>query len=145
MPTYRLSRTLRRALRLLTVVAVLVLTGCGQFTPPPSTPTPADIHITGTEFRFAMAQTTLAVRTPYRFVVHNAGVVIHEWVITRQDAAAHAHDDHDSAVSAIDSTEFGPGAEVRRDVTFAEPGLYEIACRLPGHYEAGMRLSVQVQ
>jgi uncharacterized cupredoxin-like copper-binding protein len=37
-----------------------------------------------------------------------------------------------------------PGQTRELSWTFSTPGAWEIACRLPGHYEAGMTVEVQV-
>ena len=40
--------------------------------------------------------------------------------------------------------DIGPGEMKTLTWTFAEPGRYQFACHLPGHYEAGMVLEVEV-
>ncbi len=85
-----------------------------------------------------------------RLVVHNAGQVEHELVLgTPAQIRAHAeamkkggdhHDDH-AGGAAIS---LAPGQTGELVVTFAKAGTLQMACLVPGHYEAGMRGQVQV-
>ena len=87
-----------------------------------------------------------------RLVVHNAGKVAHELVLgtdaqirehaqAMKQGAAH-NDDHDHAGGAAITV--APGQTGELVVTFAEAGEVQMACLIPGHYEAGMRGKVQV-
>ena len=87
-----------------------------------------------------------------RLVVHNAGKVAHELVLgtdaqirkhaeAMKQGAAHK-DDHDHAGGAAITV--APGQTGELVVTFAEAGEVQMACLIPGHYEAGMRGKVQV-
>jgi uncharacterized cupredoxin-like copper-binding protein len=52
------------------------------------------------------------------------------------------------AMLHVGEDELTPGAVVSVDFTFAQPtslGEIEFACHLPGHYEAGMVTSINVQ
>ncbi len=117
-----------------------------------ATSTPDDgiveVQVKGGEFSFESTLSTFTVDTPYRFVVENAGVLPHEWLVEKVDAAgadAHAHTDHSDLLSSIGEAEFGPGMSATREVVFSAPGVYEFACRIPGHYEAGMKQTIQVE
>lgn len=88
-----------------------------------------------------------------RFVVHNGGVLVHEWVLgTPQEIADHADlmrrmanssgEEHNHGGGAALSV--APGAMGEIVVTFAQAGVLEMACLLPGHFEAGMRGSITV-
>ena len=87
-----------------------------------------------------------------RLVVHNAGQIEHELVLgsdakIREHAeemkkgAAHSHDHSHAGGAAIT---VAPGQTGELVVTFAEAGEVQMACLIPGHYEAGMRGKVQV-
>ncbi len=87
-----------------------------------------------------------------RLVVHNDGKVAHELVLgtdaqirehaeAMKQGAAH-NDDHDHAGGAAITV--APGQTGELVVTFAEAGEVQMACLIPGHYEAGMRGKVQV-
>lgn len=82
------------------------------------------------------------------FEVHNAGRTLHEFVIgTTDELRRHAdlmkkHPDmeHDEPYMA----HVKPGRRQRISWQFTEPGEFEAACLLPGHYEAGMKAVIRV-
>jgi uncharacterized cupredoxin-like copper-binding protein len=90
-----------------------------------------------------------------RFVIHNDGKTPHEFVLgTAQDIAAHAklmqqgatqtpeHEhEHGGGGPAISVAPGGIGELV---VTFPEATQLQMACLIPGHFEAGMRGVIQV-
>lgn len=89
-----------------------------------------------------------------RFVIHNGGAVAHEFVLgTEQDITAHAvlmrqmasqpgaHAHEHGSGAAITVNPGGMGELV---VTFAEAGPLQMACLIPGHYEAGMKGRIAV-
>lgn len=97
------------------------------------------------EMRFEHAPTSIKLGETIRFVVTNKGTVPHEFIIG--DAAsqrAHAqmmrempdmkHEDDDSAMT------LQPGETKELIWHFNKPvkGGIELACQMPGHYEAGM-------
>lgn len=79
-----------------------------------------------------------------RFVISNDGMIEHEFVFsTTAEIIAHkdemmteaAHDmphDTDNAIT------LQPGERGELASTFANAGVFEFACLIPGHYEAGM-------
>lgn len=98
---------------------------------------------------------TIAVQAgeTVRFVVHNGGAVPHEFVLgSDQEIAAHAALMREIAVGQAVHHQHGggatlsvaPGAMGELVVTFAQPGTVEMACLVPGHFEAGMRGRIQV-
>jgi uncharacterized cupredoxin-like copper-binding protein len=83
-----------------------------------------------------------------RIVAHNDGAVPHELVIGAEatlrghaqgmrDGPGHAH----APGAAIT---VAPGQVGELVVSFTEPAALQIACLLPGHFEAGMRGSFDV-
>jgi uncharacterized cupredoxin-like copper-binding protein len=85
-----------------------------------------------------------------RLMVHNAGKVPHELVLgtaeqirehAQQMKQGQAHDHHAAGAAAI---QVEPGKTGELVMRFAQPGRFEIACLIPGHYEAGMRGSLTV-
>lgn len=94
-----------------------------------------------------------------RFVVRNKGKLAHEMVLgNAQDIAAHAKEMQAMAASSHSSHEHQhgsgagaiavsvPAGEVREWVVkFDEAIELEIACLVPGHYEAGMKGKLNVQ
>lgn len=88
-----------------------------------------------------------------RFVVHNDGKTEHEMVLgSADDIKAHAlamqkGASHGSAHGAAGGAAISVAAGQRGElvVNFGQAGTLEIACLIPGHYEAGMRGTLDVQ
>lgn len=85
-----------------------------------------------------------------RFVFQNAGAVDHDAFIgdaraqeDHGEAMASTHGGHGEDSDAAVTVEPGETGELVH--TFDEPGELLIGCHQPGHYEGGMRLSVNVQ
>ena len=78
------------------------------------------------------------------FRVTNDGVVAHEFVVVRTDAAPDALEvaggvADESAVDVVGRIDQWPGGGETREATFAmTPGRYLLICNLPGHYQLGM-------
>ncbi|WP_376796395.1 hypothetical protein [Thermogemmatispora sp.] len=108
------------------------------------------VEITETDFAIRSSLTTFRPGVPYHFVIRNQGVVAHEFLIMpRSEGAMGQHDAmeemHHMALAMVDN--IPPGASVTLDYTFpssAAGSRPEFACYLPGHYEAGMKLTVAV-
>jgi uncharacterized cupredoxin-like copper-binding protein len=98
--------------------------------------------------RFAPDTLQVQAGETIRFVVHNAGKVAHELVLgTDADIRAHAEDmkkgtDHSHAGAAAISV--APGQTGELVVTFPQTGTLQMACLIPGHYEAGMKGQLKV-
>lgn len=83
-----------------------------------------------------------------RFVVRNAGKLMHEMVLgTEAELAKHAElmkkfpeMEHEAPYMA----HVKPGASQEIVWTFTEPGTFHFGCLEPGHWEAGMKGSVVV-
>ena len=83
-----------------------------------------------------------------RFVVRNAGKVLHEMVIgTGQELAGHAAlmkkfpgMEHDEPYM----THVKPGRKGDLVWNFNRPGTFQFACLIPGHFEAGMKGTIVV-
>ena len=84
-----------------------------------------------------------------RFVVTNAGKIKHEFAIgTREEQLEHAEmmasmPDMKHEEGNVISLE--PGETRELIWQFGKAGAVEIACHLPGHYEAGMKAKVSVK
>ena len=102
--------------------------------------------------RFSPDRLQVKAGETIRFVVHNDGKVEHELVLgsdaqIREHAQAMQKDaDHSHAHSHAGGTaiSLAPGQSGELVVTFAQAGEVQMACLVPGHYEAGMRGKVQV-
>ncbi len=84
--------------------------------------------------------------TEVRFVVVNRDPIGHELIVG--DEEVHAR--HRNGTEAYHPPKPGEvsvdaGARASTTYTFAEPGRYEFACHLPGHYAYGMRGVVLVK
>ena len=89
-----------------------------------------------------------------RLIVVNTGQATHELAVgPARDIAAHADSmiesgsgkhDHSNAV-AIKAVSVEPGKTATLLYTFDEPGEWAMACFEPGHYEGGMKGTVEVE
>ena len=108
------------------------------------------------QMRFTPSQIEVKAGETIRFVVHNAGKAEHEMVLghdeairehaqaMKRDAAqgkAHGSDHHHGTGAAITVAAGQTGELV---VTFPKADTLQMACLIPGHYEAGMRGQVKV-
>ena len=108
--------------------------------PPTGLDAPPRVAVEMGEYWFRPGETELVAGVPYRFVLRNAGTEHHEWaVVPRGDR------DESRMLTEVEEDELPPGAEVEHQFTFEEPGEFDMACFLPGHYEAGMVHPVTVR
>ena len=121
-------------------IAALTLAACASSASGAAANTPAPVQISLSEFKVDSSLTTFAVNTPYHFVIKNAGTVAHEWMIMPRGET-----DASKALIAVGQDKLPAGATVTQDYTFTQPGDYELACHLAGHYEAGMKLDIVVK
>ncbi|MFM8577081.1 MAG: plastocyanin/azurin family copper-binding protein [Limnohabitans sp.] len=100
--------------------------------------------------RFAPDSLQVQAGETIRLVVHNAGKVEHELVLgTDEDIREHAEaltkrTDHSHSHAGGAAISLAPGRSGELGVTFPKAGTVQMACLIPGHYEAGMRGRVQV-
>jgi uncharacterized cupredoxin-like copper-binding protein len=90
-------------------------------------------------------RTTFRVGETYIFTVGNEGTEVHEFVIEPagvDDAPLEAEVNGKEQESEIE--DIAPGEIDELEWTFTEPGRYQFACHIPGHYEAGMVIEVEV-
>src|SRR5581483_9935288 len=111
----------------------------------PAQATPAasanTVAVTMTDMKFASSTTTFVVGRPYTFVVTNRGATAHEMVIEKRGVVDQPLRSGDQEAEA---SNVQPGQTKTLTWTFAEPGEYQLACLIPGHYEAGMVLDIEV-
>lgn len=117
----------------------------------PASATPARLVVVEMDdtMRFTPSSWQAQAGEEVRIVVINKGKVKHELVLGQaKELAAHAaemkraksdHHHHDNAVSVL------PGQTAELLWTFSKAGEYGMACFEPGHYEAGMKGTVQVK
>ncbi|MEX0701384.1 MAG: plastocyanin/azurin family copper-binding protein [Planctomycetales bacterium] len=94
--------------------------------------------------RFEPTEIQVDLGETMRFDVTNVGSHDHEFVIGDESyQAAHGDDMSDDGHGAMQAMPNGvlvaPGATESFAWTFTEPGTFEFACHLPGHYEGGMK------
>ena len=77
--------------------------------------------------RFVPDQLTVVEGTRVRFLVVNGDPIHHELITG--GAEVHLRHSNGTAITTF---------------AFDEPGVYEFACHLPGHYEYGMRGTIEV-
>jgi len=125
--------------KLLTFLVVagllLVLAACsGQ----PAGPTV--IHATLTEFGVALDKTSVLAGA-ITFEIENTGAIVHELVLEPSGA----HDEPFEAGGVESEVEdIEPGATASFEWTL-EPGEYQLACYIEGHFEAGMYTTFTVK
>ena len=104
------------------------------------------------QMRFSPSEITVRAGETIRFVVHNAGQTAHEMVLGSEAAlrehaeamrreSAHSHSHHHGTGAAI-LLDGGKTGELV--VRFAQSTTLQMACLIPGHYQAGMRGTVRV-
>jgi uncharacterized cupredoxin-like copper-binding protein len=129
----------------LVVLATLGITACGGGASPNQ---PVEVKITLTEFNFVASTTSFKVGVPYHFVISNNGTVPHEFdIIQPQSGQMTPEQVQQSALAHINQTDLAAGATATLDYTFSQEypqGTLELACHLPGHYEAGMKIPIVV-
>jgi uncharacterized cupredoxin-like copper-binding protein len=83
--------------------------------------------------------------TRLRFVVDNNDPINHELIVGGPDVhARHARGTEPRHPSIPGEVSVGPNEVGVTTLRFDEPGRYEFACHLPGHYEYGMHGVVEV-
>lgn len=137
-------------LTLLAVAFVLPLAACASGAT--STPSgPVDVTVTLTDFKVESSLTDFKVGVPYHFIFTNNGAINHEIMImpvVSPDANMTMEEMDEMALGMIEEDEMPPGATETLDLTFSEAasaGKLEFACHVAGHYEAGMKLPINVQ
>lgn len=120
----------------------------------PTAAEPEEIAVTlggpAGEFAITTEQTDFKVGVPYRFVVTNAGQVPHEFMVIPPISPDERQMEgmHHLALGEIGAEDLPPGATATLDLVFDEgapAGALELACYVPGHYEAGMHLAIEVE
>ena len=102
------------------------------------------------QMRFTPSEIEVRTGETIRFVVHNTGRTVHEMVLgsdaeIREHAQAmqqgqNHHDDHGSGAAIT----VAAGHKGELVVKFDQAATLQMACLIPGHYQAGMRGTVKV-
>jgi uncharacterized cupredoxin-like copper-binding protein len=108
-----------------------------------------DIRMDDT-MRFAPDTLQVQAGETIRFVVYNAGKVEHELVLGNdEDIRAHAENmkkgtDHSHSHAGAAAISVAPGQKGELVVTLSKTGTLQMACLIPGHFEAGMKGQLNV-
>jgi uncharacterized cupredoxin-like copper-binding protein len=142
---FKLSRKFWVTLSVL-LLAALGLAACGGTTS--TTQQPVDVQVTLTEFSIDSSVTDFKVGTPYHFVVTNEGTVEHEFeIMPPTSPSSDQEQENEDVLVKIEEDDLQPGDTATVDYTFQQAyasGELEMACHLPGHYEAGMHTPITV-
>jgi uncharacterized cupredoxin-like copper-binding protein len=106
---------------------------------------PVCVGVIVDDFVVKPQRTTFQVDQPYVFAVGNEGEAVHEFVIEpagADDAPLEAKVNGEERESEIE--DIAPGETAELEWTFTEPGRYQFSCHVPGHFEAGMVIEVEV-
>jgi uncharacterized cupredoxin-like copper-binding protein len=104
------------------------------------------VKVTMQEWHVDISPATVPVGVPVRFEITNNGKIPHELVLEKAGAV-------DESLSAdvngedvdAEAENIQPGASKTMTWTFTEPGAYQAACHIKGHFEAGMMLPFTVE
>jgi len=106
---------------------------------------PVCVGVIVDDFVVRPQRTTFRVGETYIFAVGNEGAAVHEFVIEpagADDAPFQVEVNGKEQESEVE--DIAPGETAELEWTFTEPGHYQFACHVPGHYEAGMVIEVDV-
>jgi uncharacterized cupredoxin-like copper-binding protein len=106
---------------------------------------PVCVRVVEGDFTVRPQRTSFRVGETYVFAVGNAGQEVHEFVIEpagKDDEPLKAEVNGKEQESEVE--DLAPGETGELEWTFTEPGRYQFACHIPGHYEAGMVIEVEV-
>jgi uncharacterized cupredoxin-like copper-binding protein len=97
------------------------------------------------DFSVTPERTTLKAGTPYLLQVTNHGEATHELVV---EPAGKVDKPLETTVNGKDIEseveDIAPGETKTLLWTFSDPGKYQMACHVPGHFEAGMKATFDV-
>jgi uncharacterized cupredoxin-like copper-binding protein len=149
-------RTLKAVVLLcVTVLVLLAAAACSSV----GASGPQTVEVHGDEFKFTPAQVTVKVGQPVKLVFVNDGSVDHELEVEDlgskdvsldlSKAGQIPDDEKDEAQGDAQNNEVHAYAASHGTATVVftptKTGTFEMACRLTGHYEAGMKGTLVVQ
>ena len=95
--------------------------------------------------RFVPDRLTVVEGTRVRFLVVNGDPIHHELITGGAEVhIRHANGTEAEHPSIPGEVSVEPNGTAITTFTFEEPGVYEFACHLPGHYDYGMRGEIEV-
>ena len=102
------------------------------------------VQVTLSEWRVDVSPSTIPAGVPVRFVATNKGVLAHELVLEKAgavDEALEADLGGDEPLEA-EAENIAPGTSKTMIWTLSDAGAYQLACHVPGHFEAGMVMRI---
>src|SRR5262249_19458752 len=92
--------------------------------------------VTESDFKVELSTDALPAGTPITFTITNKGPSKHELVLEKAGS-----DDKPLVFNGKgqEAEDIEPGTRRTVEWTIPEAGQYQLACHLPGHYEAGMK------
>lgn len=132
---------------------ISLLSACGG-TRAPAGQEAVEVRVQLLEMKIVSSVDAFSVGVPYRFVVTNQGTIPHELMIVPpmmdiMMRGTMSMEELDTlALAHIEVSDLPPGATQTLDYIFTTPapqGTLELACYVPGHYEAGMKLPIVVR
>jgi hypothetical protein len=124
------------ALLRLSFIAIPLLlwgAGCASRSPAPGAPVEVDVEVR--EYQVSMSPMALPVNTPLRFVITNHGSIAHQVMLEAAGAINRPHQMYGQDTVLV-TIEAGQTETVLWVID--QPGEYQLACHIPGHYEGGM-------
>lgn len=95
----------------------------------------ADVGITLTDYKVDLSSSSIQTGVPVKFTATNHGEMVHEVVLEKAGAVDQALE-IDGKGTEID--DIAPGQTKSATWTITQPGDYQLACHVPGHFEKGM-------
>jgi uncharacterized cupredoxin-like copper-binding protein len=124
-----------------------VLAGCGDTSagdvgqPAASAKSKAvTVTVTLKEFSVTLSRSSVPAGTPVRFNVVNEGKMTHELVL---EPAGLEDEPMEQNGAATELEDIEPGTSRTATWTLPNAGGYDLACYVPGHFEAGMVATVE--
>jgi uncharacterized cupredoxin-like copper-binding protein len=133
------------------IMAMVVVTGAGfafaggeaaeKTLGPGDVTVQIDVH----HSRFRPDRLTVIEGTRVRFLVVNDDLIHHELITGGPEVhLRHAEGTEKEHPSIPGEVSVGPNDRAITTFTFEESGSYEFACHLPGHYQYGMKGTIEV-
>ena len=109
------------------LLSTILIAGCAT--------KPTEVKVTLSEFTVVAEPDSARANTPIVFTITNAGTEVHELVLEPKDGQ-----DAPFEANGVESEaeEIQPGETRTLEWTLTEPGDYQLACYVEGHFEAGM-------
>ena len=96
------------------------------------------VNVTLGEFTVEVDRPSVPAGTPIQFNIINDGTIEHEVVLESEGA------DREPLTDGALAESIGARREGSFTFTFEEGGSFQLACHIPGHYEAGMVVPITV-